>query len=124
MQRDPAEANVRPHRGDGHRVRGALRWEELAFSVGETVLGRTIAVSVATLFLTACATEKPPQPQWRKPGAGSEELAAARTECVKQAQEPNLGTDPSRMQAQARGNVFMRCMREKGWEQVPGEASE
>ena len=105
MQRDPAEAKVRPHRGDGHRVRGALRREELAFAVGESVIARTIVRSVAILLLAACATETPPQPQWSKPGAGSEELSAARAECMNQAQEPDLGVDRSRMQAQARGNV-------------------
>jgi hypothetical protein len=83
-----------------------------------------IVLSVATLSLAACASDPPPQPRWSKPGAGSEELSAARTECMNQAQEPDLGRDRSRMQAQVRGNVFMRCMREKGWEQVPGEASE
>jgi hypothetical protein len=124
MQRDPGEARVRRHRGDGHSVRGVLRREELALALGESVIGKTIALSVAILFLVACATETPPQPQWSKPGAGSEELSAARAECMKQAQEPDLGVDRSRMQAQARGNVFARCMREQGWEQVPGEAKE
>jgi len=88
------------------------------------MLVRAIAFSAAILALAACATEKPPQPQWSKPGAGSDDLAAARAECVKQAQEPDLGVDRSRWQAEGRGNAFLRCMREKGWEQVPGEANE
>ena len=124
MQRDLAEARIRPHRGEGDRVRGALRREEFAFALGETVIGRLVVISAAVLFLVACATETPPQPRWSKPGAGSEELSAARADCMEQAKEPDLGVGQSRMQAEARGNVFMRCMRGKGWEQVPGEANE
>jgi hypothetical protein len=92
--------------------------------LGETVIGRLTVISAAVLFLVGCATETPPQPRWSKAGAGSEELSAARSDCMKQAQEPDLGVGQSRMQAEARGNIFMRCMREKGWEQVPGEANE
>jgi hypothetical protein len=88
------------------------------------VTGRTIAFSAAILLLAACASQAPPQPRWSKPGAGGEELSAARAECTKRAQEPDLGVDRSRWQAEARGNIFLRCMREKGWEQVPGEANE
>jgi hypothetical protein len=88
------------------------------------VIDRSIVISVAILFLAACATETPPQPRWSKPGASSDELSAARAECIERAKEPDLGVDRSRMQSEARGNVFMRCMREKGWEQVPGEANE
>ena len=86
--------------------------------------GRTIAVSVAILFLTACETDTPPQPKWQKPGADAAAFEAARDECVNAAEEPNLGVDRSRHQIQGRGNVFMRCMRDKGWEQVPGTVSE
>ena len=114
MRRDPGEARVRQAvarvEGNGRKCSGRrstacaeshLAAGGLALALGEIVIGRMIVLSVAILFLAACATETPPQPVWSKPGAGSEELSAARTECMNQAQEPDLGRDRSSAHASA-----------------------
>ena len=81
---------------------------------------RKSILALVVVMVSACATESTPM-RWAKPGAGPEDLAAAQSECNDTAMRPDLGVDGDVMQSQGRANVFMRCMREKGWQQATGE---
>jgi hypothetical protein len=84
--------------------------------MGGSVNRKGILMALA-LIVAACATETPAI-GWQKPGAGQAELDAASDVCHSAAMTPDLGVDNDRMQAQARANTFVRCMRENGWTQV------
>jgi hypothetical protein len=81
---------------------------------------RKSILALVVVMVSACATESTPM-RWVKPGAGPEEFATAQTQCNDSAMQPDLGVDGDLMQSQGRANVFMRCMREKGWEQVAAD---
>lgn len=85
-------------------------------------MNRKLVAMIVVLFLMACETSPQPALQWVKPGAGPDELKADQDACVNSAMKPNLGTDVDIFQAQGRVNVFMRCMNERGWEQVLPES--
>jgi len=87
------------------------------------VIRKSVAL-IFVAFLVACETSPRPALRWQKPGAGSEDLEAARTACVDEAMQPHLGVDDDRFQAQGRANVFMRCMNARGWQQVLPEPDE
>jgi hypothetical protein len=79
---------------------------------------RKSAALILVLFLAACETSPRPALRWVKAGGSAEDLEAARQACESQAMKPQLGLDGDTLQAQGRANVFMRCMNERGWQQV------
>ena len=83
---------------------------------------RKSILALVVVMVSACATEPTPM-RWANPGAGAEDLAAARTECNDVAMRPDLGVDSDVLQSQGRANIFMRCMRDKGWQQVAADPS-
>lgn len=84
---------------------------------------RTSAALMIVLFLVACETSPRPALRWVKSGASAQDLEEARNACENRAMKPQLGVDDDTLQAQGRANVFMRCMNERGWQQVLPEAA-
>jgi hypothetical protein len=85
------------------------------------VIRKSLAL-IVVLFMAACETSPRPALRWVKPGAGAEDLETDRQACVDEAMKPQLGLDQDRLQAQARANVFMRCMNARDWQQVLPDA--
>jgi len=79
---------------------------------------RKIAALMIVLFLAACETSPRPALRWVKSGGTAEDLSVARAACESEAMKQHLGVDDDTLQAQGRGNVFMRCMNARGWQQV------
>jgi hypothetical protein len=85
---------------------------------------RKIAALMIVLFLAACETSPRPALRWVKSGGSAEDLEHARAACENQAMKQDLGVDDDTLQAQGRANVFMRCMNERGWQQVLPKADD
>ncbi len=80
---------------------------------------RFVAVlSLVTASLVACASDPPPDSRWQKAGASEAELERAREKCVETAAQAPVGQTRERFKAQGRGNAFLHCMWDDGWEQV------
>ena len=79
---------------------------------------RKSAALMIVLVLAACETSPRPALRWEKPGGRADDLAVARTACENEAMKPHLGVEGDALQAQARANVFMRCMNARDWQQV------
>lgn len=67
----------------------------------------------------ACATG-PPRVGWENLARPDAELEADRRACTQQAMAAEFSGSAGRDRAEAafRGNVFLRCMDERGWHQV------
>ena len=52
---------------------------------------------------------------WEKPGATDAELEEARRACLAGAESEDLEIRRDRIDAEVRGNAFVRCMEERGW---------
>jgi hypothetical protein len=75
------------------------------------------ALAIALVAVAACASPPPaPEVSWHKVGASDDDREVARAECVTLA---SATTAPDKRYLHiAQGAAFMRCMRERGWEQV------
>lgn len=77
-----------------------------------------IGALMIVLFLIACETSPRPALRWAKAGGSPEDLEAAATACENDAMKQQLGVDDDTLQAQGRANVFMACMKARGWRQI------
>ena len=66
-------------------------------------------------FVLACATE-PTVVVWEKPGAGPQDIEAAKSACAKEmATVETRGINRERLEAEGAGSRFVHCMRARGF---------
>lgn len=74
------------------------------------------AGALGSLLALACAT--PPEAHWSRPGATAEELRRDRAACLREAEAGIPAQASDRAQSEVGGNLFLRCMRDRGWTQT------
>jgi hypothetical protein len=76
-----------------------------------------LLVPAAAFALAACAAV-PDEPVWIKQGASKQDRKAAIDECVALAEAGRPEQERrDRQQIDKLGNVFLKCMKERGWTQ-------
>lgn len=87
-------------------------WRQLGKSTGAL----TTLLACALVFAVSGCSTKAPKYDWSNPDAAAGDLEKARAECIKQAEDATAQTRQDWPAVHSMINVFLGCMKEKGWE--------